>query len=103
MIISRIRNPTLPAMVYLENEDTKGRMGIGNETAAEVQGSSSLFRIYNDAANEGFNYGSDKCQTRFGKECQYSMDKLLNMPTLRFWTAMQRLLRISFKDGDSIY
>jgi len=101
MIISRIRDPSLPAMLYVEN-DTNG-LRSDNTNNGSADANKSLLSVYNDAVDVGYSSGEEKCHEKYGKDCQYSMEKLLNMPTLRFWTAMQKLLRIQFKDGDLLY
>lgn len=110
MILSRIRNPNLPSMIYLENSPlplrivdntTTPKSGNGSDSSSSNQPApKSLFKIYNGAANLGSEYGYNRCETNFGSDCHYSMDKLLNMPTLRFWTAMQRFLKLKFTDGN---
>lgn len=105
MILSRIRSPhdKLPPMIYLEKHDHEDKLktpifdNTTNSNSSEIR--PSLFKLYNNAANKGLEGGLSSCGEEFGRKCHYSMDKLLNMPTLRFWTAMQRFLKLKFTDG----
>ncbi|CAL8095081.1 unnamed protein product [Orchesella dallaii] len=100
VLLRRIRNPNLPALVYLEDHGNDASPS--NSTSWFNQNSeqqTSLYELYNRAADDGQTDGYDKCEQQFSSTCQYPIEKLLNMPVIRFWNALQSILKLSFKDS----
>lgn len=102
VILQRIRNPGLPSLAYNDgkshadaSQSNSSYLLMGDHKSQKK----SLFELYNDAADEGQVYGIDKCQQKFADTCHYPTEKLLNMPVIKFWSALQTLLNLSFKDS----
>ncbi|ODM99909.1 hypothetical protein Ocin01_06777 [Orchesella cincta] len=99
VLLRKIRNPHLPALVYLEGQEND--VSSSNSSSwfnPNSKQRTSLYELYNRAADEGQVNGYDKCEEQFTPTCQYPMEKLLNMPVIRFWNALQSVLKLSFKD-----
>ncbi|ODN03507.1 hypothetical protein Ocin01_03151 [Orchesella cincta] len=86
IIISKVRSPSI----------SLGDSQYGNETFSST--TPSLLNIYTNAAENGASYGEKECENIYSKTCKYSMDKLLNMPIMKFWNKIQSKLRLKFDD-----
>ncbi len=60
----------------------------------------SLFQLFSQAADDGKSLGRKICDTKYTKTCKYSIDKLLNMPMIKFWNNLQSKLRLKFTDDE---
>lgn len=59
----------------------------------------SSFDLYKQSYEDGSTFGAKKCAELYDKVCKYSMDKLLNMPVLKFWNKLQSNLQLKFEDA----
>lgn len=60
----------------------------------------SLFQLFTQAADDGVSFGRKICDTKYTKNCKYSIDKLLNMSMIKFWNNLQSKLRLKFSDDE---
>lgn len=95
VILQRIRNPGLPSLAFNDAAQSNSSYLVMDDKKSQKK---SLFELYNEAADEGQLHGIDKCQQMFAHTCHYPIEKLLNMPVIKFWSALQTLLNLSFKD-----
>lgn len=58
----------------------------------------SLFQLYAKAVDDGASMGKQICNERYAVSCKYSIEKLLNMPVIKFWNKLQSKLRLKFED-----
>ncbi|CAL8114240.1 unnamed protein product [Orchesella dallaii] len=86
IIISKVRHPSFSLGESLYRNDTSSSP------------TPSLLSIYTEAAENGAIYGEQKCDSTYFRTCKYSMDKLLNMPIMKFWNKIQSKLRLRFED-----
>lgn len=84
--------------MYLDQEGSASLMNNSLPREEFFQENTSLFEMYNRAADEGQQHGYERCLHQYAKSCKYPIDRLLNMPVIRFWNALQSLLNLTFKD-----